>query len=231
MTVKPRGIFIAGTDTGVGKTLVATAVVRALVQQGLRVAAMKPVAAGAVSTAHGLRNTDALSLAAAANIKAPYEVINPYCFPQPVSPHIAACEAGMAIEIQLIKARFDELARDADAVVVEGAGGWLVPIGAKQTMADVAMALGLPVLLVVGLRLGCLNHSLLTARAIEASGARLTEWVGNHIEFHFERGAENIATLEAQLGRAPLDILRFEPLNPDRVELSAGAAARLLRGD
>jgi dethiobiotin synthetase len=203
-------------------------VVRALVQQGLRVAAMKPVAAGAASTPEGLRNADALALAAAANVAAPYEVINPFCFPQPVSPHIGAHDSGITIDIQLIKTRCNELARNADVVVVEGAGGWLAPISAKQTMADIAITLGLPVLLVVGLRLGCLNHALLTAQAIEASGLRLTAWVGNHVEFHFERSAENIAMLEARLRRPPLDILRFEPLSPDAIGLSASAATALL---
>lgn len=223
-----RGIFVAGTDTSIGKTIVATAITRALARQGLRIAAMKPVAAGAEPTPTGLRNSDALVLAAAANVPAPYEVINPYCFAQPISPHLAARDANVTIDIALIEARFKELSRDADIVVVEGAGGWLAPISSRQTMADIAIALGLPVLLVVGLRLGCLNHALLTARAIEASGLRFAGWIGNHIEFHFERDMDNIATLEARLGRAPLDILRFEPLSPDSVVLSEGTAAKLL---
>jgi len=197
------------------------------VKQGLRVAVMKPVAAGAYQTAEGLRNPDALSLVKEANMRAPYEVINPYCFAPTVSPHLAARDVGVAIDTRLIKERFDELSRNADFVVVESAGGWLAPISDTRTMADIAVTLGLPVLLVVGLRLGCLNHTMLTARAIEASGLRLAAWVGNHVAFHFERGAENIATLEERLGRAPLDVLPFEPLKPDGISLSVSAAAKL----
>jgi len=227
MSATRRGIFIAGTDTGIGKTLVATALVRALKQQGLHVAAMKPVAAGAEHTSEGLRNADAIALMAASGFEASYEVVNPYCFAQPVSPHLGARDAGVTIDPQFICKNFNELASATDFVVVEGAGGWLSPIGATQTMADIAVALGLPVLLVVGLRLGCLNHALLTARTIEASGLRLAGWIGNHVEFHFERSADNIATLAARLGRPPLDVLCFEPLNPGAVSLSASGAAQL----
>ena len=225
--MKSNGVFIAGTDTGVGKTLVAVALIRALKAQGLRVAAMKPVAAGAQPTAEGLRNTDAMALMEESNVDAPYELVNPYCFASPISPHLAARDAGVIIDPQLIRKNFDELAGDADFVVVEGAGGWLAPIGSRQTMADIAIALGLPVLLVVGLRLGCLNHALLTAGAIGARGLKLAAWIGNHVEFHFDRAADNIATLEARLALAPLDILSFEPLNLDTISLSASTAAKL----
>jgi dethiobiotin synthetase len=139
---------------------------------------------------------------------------------------LGARDAGVTIDPQLIRKNYDELASLADFVVVEGAGGWLAPIGPKQTMADIAIALGLPVLLVVGLRLGCLNHALLTAGAIEANGLKLAGWIGNHVEFHFERGADNIATLEARLGLAPIDILSFEPLRPDAVGFTASATAK-----
>jgi dethiobiotin synthetase len=201
------GLFIAGTDTGVGKTLVAVSVVRALAARGLAVAAMKPVAAGATSTPQGPRNADALALAAAATIAAPYERINPYCLRAPVSPHIAAVEQGVVIDVTLIVQRFGELAQGADCVVVEGAGGWLAPIDERETLADVARALSLPVVLVVGLKLGCLNHALLSARAIQADGLRLAGWIGNAIEPDFERSGENIATLERRLGCAPLALL------------------------
>jgi len=227
--MQAKGLFIAGTDTGVGKTVVSVALVRALVAQGQRVAVMKPVAAGAQQTPAGWRNADALALAAAANVEAAYEAVNPYCFAPPVSPHIGARDAATSIDLQLIRARFDELARCADIVVVEGAGGWLAPIGPRHTMADVAVALGLPVLLVVGLRLGCLNHAMLTARAIEADGLGLSDWVGNHVEFHFERAAENIETLAARFGRPPLAILPFEPLAPDRITLPATSVTPFFR--
>lgn len=205
-----RGLFIAGTDTEIGKTRAAVSVIRALARAGLRVAAMKPVAAGAVLTADGLRNGDAASLAAAASVSAAYALVNPYCLAAPVSPHIAAAEAGVVIDTRRIAHCFRELALRADCVVVEGAGGWLAPIGSRRTMADVARALELPVVLVVGLRLGCLNHALLTARAIEAGGLRLGAWIANHIDPGLERVGENVATLERLLGRPPLALLPHE---------------------
>src|SRR5665213_3141995 len=159
MGMLARGVFVTGTDTGVGKTVLAAALVRTLVRQGLRVAAMKPIASGADSTAAGLRNADALILAQAANVAAAYCTINPYCFAPAIAPHLAAREAGVVIDTALLCERFRELADRADCVVVEGAGGWLTPIGPAQTMADVAAALSLPVVLVVGLKLGCLNHA------------------------------------------------------------------------
>jgi dethiobiotin synthetase len=204
-----RGIFVAGTDTGAGKTIVAAALIRALAHAKVRVAGMKPVAAGTVQTGAGSRNEDALALAAAANVAAPYDVINPYCLQAAVSPHLAAADEGVTIDTQVIRDSFERLVRDvADFVVVEGAGGWLAPIGETQTMADVAIALDLPVVLVVGLRLGCLNHSLLTRRAIGASGLRFAGWIGNAIDPGFERSEENVATLEQLLGSAPIDIVQ-----------------------
>jgi dethiobiotin synthetase len=200
-----RGVFVAGTDTGVGKTVVAAALIRRLAREGLRVVGMKPVAAGAENTRAGLlRNEDALALAAASNIAAPYESINPYCLLAAVSPHIAAADEGVAIEPAVIGKHFEKLARLADFVVVEGAGGWFAPISETQTMADVALALDLPVLLVVGLRLGCLNHSRLSRLAIEASGARFAGWIANPIDPGFRRPQENLATLASLLGGAAL---------------------------
>lgn len=199
--------FVTGTDTEVGKTRVAVALIRDWVARGARVAGMKPVAAGAHPTTAGLRNSDALALQAAANVPAAYELVNPYCLAAPVSPHIAAAESSVAIEIAHVERCFQGLVRAADRVVVEGAGGWLAPIGPDTTMADLARALGLPVLLVVGLRLGCINHALLTARAITASGLALAGWVGNRIDPHFARAEENLATLERWLGRAPVAVI------------------------
>jgi dethiobiotin synthetase len=201
------GFFITGTDTEVGKTRAAVSVTRALVHEGLRVAAMKPVAAGAVPTADGFRNGDAVSLAAAANVAASYELVNPYCLAAPVSPHIAAADAGISIDIARIVQCFQQLAIGADCVVVEGAGGWLAPIGDRETMADVARALDLPVILVVGLRLGCLSHALLSAQAIEAAGLCLAGWIANHIDPGLERVRENVATLERLLVRPPLAVV------------------------
>jgi dethiobiotin synthetase len=224
-----RGIFVTGTDTGVGKTVVSTAIVRALTATGLRVGVMKPVASGADATPDGLRNADAVKLASAASGRALYDVINPYCFAAPISPHLAAADAGTAIDTRVIKRNFDKIAQSADLVVVEGAGGWLAPINATQTMADIAVSLRLPVLLVVGLRLGCLNHAFLTWQAVKASGLQMAGWVGNHINPHFERSADNIATLEARLGHAALEVLPFEPRFPQMLTLSPQGVAPLLQ--
>jgi len=199
-----RGVFIAGTDTEVGKTRVAVALVRALVGEGLKVAVMKPIAAGAVETGEGLRNADA------SNVEAPYRNINPFCLPEPTSPHIAARSAGIRIDLSVIQREFAQLEATADLVVVEGAGGWLAPISDTASMADVAGALDLPVILVVGLRLGCLNHALLTSQAIHISGLRLAGWVANHIQPRFEHAAENIALLERRLPAPLLESVAFD---------------------
>jgi dethiobiotin synthetase len=221
------GIFIAGTDTGVGKTLISVAIIRALVGEGLRVAGMKPVAAGANPTPLGLRNDDALNLAAAANVPISYETLNPFCLPVPASPHISAKHAGIAIDLAVILRSYDLLAVNADAVVVEGAGGWLAPIGERETMADVAATLNLPVVLVVGLRLGCLNHALLTAHAIESRGLRLAGWVANHLQPRFEHADENIATLEQRLPGKKLDVVPFAATGSAAAFHSRDAVQRL----
>jgi len=200
----PQGFFVTGTDTGVGKTVVATALTRALVARGLRVAVMKPIASGSDPTAAGPRNSDALALMAAANVPAAYETVNPYCFLPAIAPHIAASDSGTVIDLGLLRRRFEALAAAADCVIVEGAGGWLAPIGDRATMADLAAALGLPVLLVVGLRLGCLNHALLTRESMAARDTVFAGWLANAIDPGFERGAENLATLALRLGGPPL---------------------------
>ena len=205
----PKGFFVTGTDTGVGKTVVSAALTRALVARGLRVAVMKPIASGSDPTPRGLRNSDALTLMAAANVPAPYEVVNPYCFEPPISPHIAAREAGVAIDLTLLRSRFGSLAAAGDCVIVEGAGGWLAPISDTETMADLAAALSLPALLVVGLRLGCLNHALLTRESLSTRGVAFAGWIANAIDPHFDRPAENLATLSARLGEPPLASVPF----------------------
>lgn len=199
-----RGIFVTGTDTAVGKTVVACALTRGLKTLGLRVAVMKPVASGSVRTAAGLRNPDAVALAAASNVQASYEQINPYCFEAPVSPHIAAKDAGICVDTDVIRRGFLALGKSADWVVVEGAGGWLAPISERQTMADLAWALGIPALMVVGVKLGCLNHAQLTQLAIEARGVSFAGWIANHPEPSMERAAENLAALERLLGEPAL---------------------------
>jgi dethiobiotin synthetase len=196
--------FVTGTDTGVGKTRVSAALLHALRRQGLKAVGMKPVAAGAEQASSGAwTNEDLLALRAASALDVPPELDNPYLLPDPVSPHIAAERAGTRISLDLLKQRFDALRARADAVVVEGAGGWLVPLNECETMADLAAALELPVILVVGLRLGCLNHALLSQHAIAARGLRLAGWVANRIEPAMREPEANLATLRAHL-QAPL---------------------------
>lgn len=197
------GYFVTGTDTEVGKTLVSSALVRHLGLTHARVAGMKPVAAGTQPMAHGDDNEDVVALRAAATFDAPRELVNPYCLPLPMSPHLAARAAGQRIDVEVIVQRYRELAAMCDAVVVEGAGGFHVPLNESQTGADLAQALGLPVVLVVGLRLGCLNHALLTQEAIAARGLTLAGWVANRIDPQMASADDNIAYLREHL-RAPL---------------------------
>ena len=221
-----RGIFITGTDTEVGKTVVACALTRGFKALGLRVAVMKPVAAGSVRTASGLRNADALALAAASNVPSTYEQVNPYCFEPPVSPHIAAKDVGINVDADIIRRGFIALGQSADWVVVEGAGGWLAPISERQTMADLAWALGVPALMVVGVKLGCLNHAQLTRLAIEARGVSFAGWIANHAQAPMARVEENLAALERLLGEPALAHVAYSPRETPTLAL-AEAAARL----
>ena len=176
-----RGIFITGTDTGVGKTTTAIALMRALQERGLRVAGMKPVASGCEWTPEGLRNDDALKLLVHSSLTLPYEWVNPYAFEPPIAPHIAAQAVDTCIEIDIIRTCYERIAQLVDVVVVEGVGGWLVPINHEQTLEDLVVSFELPVILVVGIRLGCLNHALLTKRAMEDSGTEMLGWIANHL--------------------------------------------------
>ncbi len=221
-----QGFFVTGTDTGIGKTVVACALARAFAAAGERVAVMKPIASGAERTAEGLRNADALALIAAANVPLRYAQVNPYCFEPAISPHIAAEDAKIEVGIGTIKAGYEALRLSSDRVIVEGAGGWLAPVNARQTMADLAGALGIPAVLVVGLRLGCLNHAELTWRAIASAGVAFAGWVANRVSAPMEREAENLATLARRLGAPPLAVVPFAPASAGALVLDA-AAARL----
>lgn len=198
-----RAFFVAGTDTGVGKTLVAAALLRGLRARGERVAGMKPVASGCRATPEGLVSDDALALITEASAPAPYHSVNPYAFAPAIAPHLAALEAGTRIELGELERAFRRLAGLATVVVIEGAGGWLTPLDERHTLADFAERVHADIILVVGLRLGCLNHALLTAQAIDQAGLRLAGWVANGIQPHFERAADNVHALRARL-RAPL---------------------------
>ena len=219
-----RGLFITGTDTGVGKTVIACALTRAFVARGERVAVMKPIASGAARTPQGLSNEDALALMEASNVALPYPKVNPFCFEPAVSPHIAAKEANVWIDKTKIATEYAALAAVSDRVIVEGAGGWLAPIGETETMADLARALGLPALLVVALRLGCLNHAALTRRAIEAARVPFAGWIANVPGAAMEREAENLATLTTSLGGPPLAVQRFAPQSARTLVLTQAAA-------
>jgi dethiobiotin synthetase len=194
------GVFVTGTDTGVGKTVVAVALLRALVMQGLRAVGMKPVSAGAAASG---RNADVLALEAAANVAAAAELVNPYAFAAAIAPHVAAAQEGRRIELATIVAAYAALAQRADAVVVEGAGGVLVPLDEAHAMLDIPRACGLPVVLVVGVRLGCLNHALLSAEAIRGRGLTLAGWIASRVDPAMPAAQASVDTLVARL-RAPL---------------------------
>jgi dethiobiotin synthetase len=204
----PRGIFITGTDTGVGKTVVATGLVHLLARHGRRVVGLKPVASGAERTADGLRNADALALASASSVARPYEMTNPYCLRPAVAPHLAAREAGVSISVDALADWYARAADDAEVAIVEGAGGWRVPLHPDGFLSDLPERLGLGVILVVGLRLGCLNHACLTMEAIASTGrCAFVGWIGNRIDPSFARPEDNLATLEHLLGSPPLAVV------------------------
>ena len=223
------GLFITGTDTEVGKTVVARLIVRSLAATGVRVAVMKPVAAGSVMTSDGPRNEDALGLMADSNVVMPYATVNPYCLPAPVSPHLAAREVGVTIELPRLQECFVSLSAAADYVIVEGAGGWFAPLNDEQFIADLAALLALPVVLVVGLRLGCLNHALLTVAAIRQRGLILGGWIANHIDPEFSRVPDNLATLARHIGMPAIATVAHAQAAHSSLRLPAAATAALAR--
>lgn len=209
-----RAYFVTGTDTGVGKTLVSCALLRAFAAQSKSAVGMKPVAAGCENTAGGLRCEDVEQLIAAGNVAAPRELINPYAFCPPIAPHIAAAQAGVEIRLERIAEAFAQLRNLADVVIVEGVGGWRVPLNEREDTVDMARSLGLPVILVVGMRLGCLNHALLSASAIESAGLKLAGWVANRIDPDMPEYEENRRTLESRLTAPLLGEVAYRP-HPD----------------
>ncbi len=211
------GIFVTGTDTGVGKTLVSAALLHVLKWLGRRAVGMKPVAAGAELIDGVWSNEDVRLLKAASGVDAPNELVNPYLFRDAIAPHIAAERKGVRIEIPRIVEACEQLTRLADWVVVEGAGGFRIPLDDKKDSADLAVALGLPVVLVVGMRLGCLNHALLTAEAIERRGLTLAGWIANRIDPDMAVFDENLAALENRLPAPCLGVLPWqESPEPER---------------
>jgi dethiobiotin synthetase len=216
-------LFVTGTDTGVGKTRVAAGLCRAFASRGDRVAAMKPIASGCEATAHGLRNADAIALREAMTVRAAYRDVNPFAFEPAIAPHLAAQDVGVTIDFDVLDEAYRKLAERSDVVIVEGAGGWLVPLDARRSFADLAAFWRLDVILVVGMRLGCLNHALLTAEAVTRSNLSLRGWVANSFAPGFARVEDHVGALRDRLAAPCLGVLPFAPdANADAV----GAALR-----
>lgn len=202
----PKHVFVTGTDTEVGKTRITTGLMAVLQQQGLKAAGMKPVASGCDWVAGQWQNEDALAMIAQSNVSLPYSVVNPYAFEPAIAPHIAASRVNNEVSISEIKQQFEQIKSEADAVVVEGAGGWLVPLNQTETMADLAVALDLPVVLVVAIKLGCINHALLSIESIQQRGLRIAGWVANHLDAQHE-SAEIIDTLKQHIAAPCLGVV------------------------
>ena len=214
-----QGYFVTGTDTGVGKTLVSAALIHSLRDRGLRVSGMKPVASGCIETINGRRNDDADRLIDASNVSAEYDLICPYRFLPPIAPHIAARQAGIVISTDYIVECYQRLESSCDAVVVEGAGGWRVPLDDEKSMSDLARELGLPVVIVVGARLGCINHALLTAESILASGLSVAGWVFNQIDPDMQQTATVKETLQDRMPGCLIADIPWQE-KPDAAEVS-----------
>ena len=220
--------FVAGTDTGVGKTRVTCALLAAARAQGLAVAGMKPIAAGGEWHDGHFISEDARLIAENSGQSSPYSEINPYCLLEPISPHIAANRARITVDIDLIATIGTRLRAKHDFVLVEGAGGWYTPIDDRRSMAEVAKALHCPIILVVGLRLGCLNHARLSLEAMRGSGCDFAGWIGSQIDANFAALPENLATLEMILGGPPLALLPFADATTDDAQRARAALPRLL---
>tara|TARA_R110000851_G_scaffold333449_1_gene513250 strand:- start:3241 stop:3933 length:693 start_codon:yes stop_codon:yes gene_type:complete len=220
VSVSKIALFVTGTDTEIGKTLVSSALLYAFVQAGLRVAAMKPVAAG-VTLHNGVRvNEDIELLRAQANIELPEHEMSPYLWDEPIAPHIAAQKRGVVMRAEVIRQAYLAAAQRADAIIVEGVGGFCVPLSSEENMADVAVSLNLPVVMVVGMRLGCINHALLTAEAIRARGLTLAAWVANTVDRNMPYRDENIQTLSEALAAPCLG--RIPHFDTPSAELAVG---------
>jgi len=223
-----RAVYVTGTDTGAGKSHAAATLLAALNARGLHAVGMKPIASGCERTPNGWRNADAELLLAHSAGTPDYADVNPYAFADPIAPHLAAADIGVDIDLARIQTAFARLSASADVVVVEGVGGWMAPLGPHLMQVDLVRALRLPVILVVGLRLGCLNHSLLTARAIHADGAALIGWIGSGVDAHMARRDDNLATLRERIAAPCLGVLpNSEAPDPSRqAALLAAACAR-----
>jgi len=211
-----QGYFITGTDTGIGKTWSTVALMQYFKNQGKSVIGMKPVASGCEEVGGQLRNEDALLLQKYASVTLPYEDINPYAFAMPVSPHIAAEQVGREVILGNIIEKYQQIEKCADVVLVEGVGGWLVPLNAKQDVADLAQKLALPVIMVVGLRLGCLNQAKLTYAALQKTGVECRGWIASCVEQDMLMLEENIHSLCSSIEMPLLAVLPYtDTLDPE----------------
>ncbi|MBQ0723936.1 MAG: dethiobiotin synthase [Cycloclasticus sp.] len=215
-----KGYFITGTDTDVGKTFVAAELLKALRDAGLRASGFKPVASGGVWVDGQLCNQDALTLMAESSVQLPYELVNPYCFEPAIAPHIAAKYTDTIIDFSIIRSRLDSHLAVSDVVVVEAAGGWKVPLNDTSGVDDLAYESGLPVILVVGLKLGCINHALLSEQAILDKGCQLAGWVGNSLSEGFEAKNDNIKTLKQRMKSPCLGVLEYQ-VNGEHVDVES----------
>ena len=209
-----NGIYVTGTDTGVGKTFASCALLAAWRANGLRASGMKPVASGCEDTAQGLRNDDALALIAASDPAPAYADCNPFAYAPAIAPHVAARLAQQPVSLDAIVAAHARIDAQADRVLVEGAGGWLAPFSDTLAQADVARALDLRVVLVVGVRLGAINHALLSARAIRADGCALAGWIANRIDPHMPYADDTIATIATRIDAPLLGTLAWNDAAP-----------------
>ncbi len=215
MTDTSHAYFVVGTDTGVGKTYIASALIRHFAAQGTQVVGMKPVASGCELATQGiwqnqLVNEDMAALYSASNVKADLDLINPYRFAPAIAPHIAAEQAGVSINTDVILQRYQTLRGIAQLVVVEGAGGFFVPLNDTETIADLAVKLNAPMILVVGMRLGCINHALLTVEAMKARGLTLAGWVANRIDADMPVFEENLASLRQRIAAPCLVVVGWQ---------------------
>lgn len=206
-----KSFFITGTDTDVGKTYVAKQLLQGFCNRQMRVSGFKPVAAGAKEIDGELKNQDAIELIANSSTKLQYAEVNPYCFEPAIAPHIAAKRKGLVMDMSLVEEAYVKHVELADVVIIEGAGGWKVPFNHHEGFDDVALSLATPIVLVVGLRLGCINHALLTEEAILNKGCRLVGWIGNSLEQCFVEKDENIDALKETMKSPCIGLFDYHP--------------------
>lgn len=211
MRLFPQSYFVTGTDTNVGKTYISSALLRHFSDQGIKTIGMKPIASGCELDAQGeFMNQDVTTLIQASNLVAPIDLVNPYRFIPAIAPHIAAEQIDVEISVDVIHSAYQQLKALTNVIIVEGAGGFLVPINQNQTLADLALALEIPIIMVVGMRLGCINHALLTIEAIRSRGLELAGWIANQVDTDMAMFVENLETLQQRIAAPCLSVVRWQ---------------------